>query len=124
MSLLLLMALSTLSVDSRIDSVIAYPDQAMVIRKASVTISGAEQLAFPSLPGILDDNSVRIRASGLKIGEVQTKPGYIAEPTGKVKTLEDSLEGLNELDKAFSDEQDMLKAKETFLVPSSSGRLR
>ncbi len=121
MSLLLLMALSTLSVDSRIDSVIAYPDQAMVIRKASATVSGSQQLAFPSLPGMLDDNSVRIRAAGLKIGEVQVKPGYIAEPTGKVKTLEDSLERLNALDKALSDEQDMLKAKEAFLVSIKLG---
>lgn len=121
MSLFLLVALTAVNVDSRIDSVIVYPDQAMVIRKASVTVSGAEELAFPSLPGMLDDNSIRIRADGLKIGEVQTRPGYAAEPTPEVKTIEDSLEQLNSLDKAFSDEQDMLKAKETFLVSIKLG---
>jgi uncharacterized protein (TIGR02231 family) len=87
----------------------------MVIRKASATITGSQQLVFSGLPGMLDDNSVRVRAAGLSIGEVQVKPGYIAEPTGKVKTLEDSLERLNAQDRLLRDEQDVLKAKETFL---------
>ena len=115
MSLLLLFALATTSVESRIDSVIAYPDQAMVIRKALVPVAGSEQLVFSGLTGLLDDNSIRIRAAGFKIGEVQVKPGYSAQPTGRVKTLADSLDALSAKDRVFTDEQDVLKAKETFL---------
>ena len=77
---LILTALLALNVESTIDSVVVYTDQAMVVRKAIVTVSGSGQLEFADLPGILDDNSVRIRAEGLKIGEVQVKPGYLAEP--------------------------------------------
>jgi uncharacterized protein (TIGR02231 family) len=115
MSFLLLFALATTSVESRIDSVIAYPDQAMVIRKALALATGSQQLVFSGLTGLLDDNSIRIRAAGLKIGEVQVKPGYSAQPTGRVKTLADSLDALSARDRAFTEEQDVLKAKEAFL---------
>jgi len=115
MSMLLLLAVSLTSTDSRIDSVIAYPDQALVIRKAQVALAGSQQVAFSALTGMLDDNSVRVKAPGLKLGEIQVKPGYSAQPTGRVKTLMDSLESLNVRDRVFIDEQDVLKAKEAFL---------
>jgi uncharacterized protein (TIGR02231 family) len=112
---LILTALLALNVESTIDSVVVYTDQAMVVRKAVATVSGSGQLVFPDLPGILDDNSVRIRAAGLKIGEVQVKPGYLAEPTPEVKRLDDSLARLNRQSRSYTDEQGVLKAKETFL---------
>ena len=112
---LILTALLALNVESAIDSVVVYPDQAMVIRVAQPQVSGSEQLVFPDLPGILDDNSVRIRAPGLKIGEVQVKPGYTAEPTPRVQQLEDSLKKLGRLDRQYTDEKTMLAAKQAFL---------
>jgi uncharacterized protein (TIGR02231 family) len=115
MNSLLIVVLLTLNVESRIDSVIAYPDQAIVIRKATVNLAGTEQLAFGDLTGTLDDNTVRIKAEGLRIGEVQVRPGYLAKPTGRVKLLEDSLERLRTQDRTYADEQEVLKAKETFL---------
>jgi uncharacterized protein (TIGR02231 family) len=115
MSVLLLSALLTLNAESRIDSVIVYVDQAQIVRKAMVTVSGSGQIMFNGLTGMLDDNSIRIRAPGLHIGEVKVMPGYSAEPTGKVKQLQDSLDGLNDRDKALANEQDVLKARETFL---------
>jgi uncharacterized protein (TIGR02231 family) len=112
---LILTALLALNVESTIDSVVVYTDQAMVIRKASASVSGSGQLVFPDLPGILDDNSVRIRASGLEIGEVQVKPGYTAEPIPRVRQLEDSLKKLNRQDRLYADETRVLAAKDSFL---------
>ena len=115
MTSILLLAVVSLSVESRVDSVIVYPDQALVVRKALVTVSGSNQLAFEGLTGMLDDNSVRIRAPGLMMGEVQVKPGYTAQPTGPVKLLEDSLDKLKRQDRVLSDEQDVLKSEDSFL---------
>jgi len=112
---LLLAALMALNVESTIDSVVVYPDQAMVVRTARPQVSGSDQLVFPDLPGILDDNSVRIRAPGLKIGEVQVKPGYTAEPTPRVKQLEDSVKKLGRLTRQYADEESVLEAKRVFL---------
>lgn len=115
MSGLILIALMALTAESRIDSVIVYTDQVEVIRRASVAISGSEQIRFPELTGMLDDNSIRIRAPGLHIGEVRVIPGYTAQPTGRVKTLQDSLDRLTEQDKLMSNEQEVGKAREAFL---------
>jgi uncharacterized protein (TIGR02231 family) len=112
---LLLAALMALNVESTIDSVVVYPDQAMVVRTARLQVSGSDQLVFPDLPGILDDNSVRIRAPGLKIGEVQVKPGYTAEPTPRVKQLQDSVKKLGRLARQYADEGKVLEAKLVFL---------
>ena len=112
---LLLAALMALNVESTIDSVVVYPDQAMVVRTARPQVSGSDQLIFPNLPGILDDNSVRIRAPGLKIGEVQVKPGYTAEPTPRVKQLQDSVKKLGRLTRQYADEESVLEAKRAFL---------
>jgi uncharacterized protein (TIGR02231 family) len=112
---LILSALLALNVESTIDSVVVYPDQAMVVRRATANISGSGQFVFPDLPGILDDNSVRIRATGLKIGEVQVKPGYSAEPTPRMKQLEDSLKKLDRQARVYTNEKAMLAAKMEFL---------
>ena len=61
MSVILLL-LQALSVSSRVDSVVVYPHQVLVVRNATVTVAGPGELVFPGLPGALDDNSVRVRA--------------------------------------------------------------
>jgi hypothetical protein len=105
MHAIILAALVAVNVSSHIDSVVVYPDQAMVVRKATAGVSGSTQLVFAELPGILDDNSVRIRVPGLKLGEVQVKPSYIAEPTPRVKLLEDSLKRLDRRAKVLANEK-------------------
>jgi len=115
MHTMILVVLTAISLNSNIDSVVVYPDQEMVIRRASVEVGGSTQLSFPDLPGILDDNSVRIRAPGLKLGEVQVKPGYLSEPTPRVKLLADSLARVDRRAKVMANEKAMLQAKMEFL---------
>lgn len=102
-------------VPSKVDTVFVYPTQVVVVRSATVTFSGTEELVFSRLPGGIDDNTVRVRAMGLRIGEVQVKRGYIAEPTPEVKRLEQKVRLLEDSLKAIEDEIAVLKAKEEFL---------
>ncbi len=111
----LLAILMGITVASKIDTVIIYPNQVIVIRTATVNINGTEELVFPELPGALDDNSVRLRAPGLKIGEVQVKRGYLAEPTPEVKRLEQKVQRLQDSVQLLEDEKNVLRAKEEFL---------
>ncbi|MBM3322548.1 mucoidy inhibitor MuiA family protein, partial [candidate division WOR-3 bacterium] len=111
----LLLAVQAVTVSSQIDSVMVYPYQVLVVRSATVTVPGSGELAFPGLPGGLDDNSVRIRARGLRIGEVQVRRGYLAEPTPEVRRLEARLKELEDQLKGLDDEAAVLKAKEDFL---------
>src|SRR5512137_2681241 len=114
MSVILLL-LQALSVSSQVDSVVDYPLQVLVGRTASVTVAGAGELVFPGLPGALDDNSVRIKAPGIRVGEVQVRRGYLAEPTPEVKRLQARLQELEDQLKGLDDEGAVLKAKEEFL---------
>jgi uncharacterized protein (TIGR02231 family) len=111
----LLMALQALTVSSQADSVVVYPYQVLVVRAASVSVSGSGALSFPGLPGALEDNSVRIKAPGIRVGEVQVAPGYAAEPTPEVKRLQQRLEELQDQLQGLADEAAVLKAKEDFL---------
>jgi len=111
----ILLALQAMTVSSQADSVVVYPNQVLVVRTASASVSGSGELSFPGLPGALDDNSVRIKAPGIRVGEVQVKRGYMAEPTPEVKRLQERLEGLQDQSKGLEDEGAVLKAKEDFL---------
>ncbi|MDH5186482.1 MAG: mucoidy inhibitor MuiA family protein [candidate division WOR-3 bacterium] len=113
--LVLLSALGGLTVESKIDSVIIYPNQALVVRKATVNLTGSTQLNFKDLPGMLDDNTVRIKAEGLKIGEVQIKRGYIEKPSPRVKELEEKIKDVESDIRDLDNEKEVLKSKETFL---------
>jgi uncharacterized protein (TIGR02231 family) len=114
MSVILLL-LQALSVSSRVDSVVVYPHQVLVVRTASATVTGSGELSFSGLPGALDDNSVRIKAPGIRVGEVQVRRGYLAEPTPEVKRLQDRVQELEDQAKGLGDEAAVLKAKEEFL---------
>jgi uncharacterized protein (TIGR02231 family) len=111
----LLLSLVGLVADSKVDSVVVYPSQVLVVRTATVSVSGPGELSFPGLPGGLDDNTIRVKASGLRIGEVQVEQGYLAEPTPAVKALKQKVENLEDALKRLNDEADVLKAKEEFL---------
>src|SRR5512137_314596 len=110
-----LFIIQALTVSSQVDSVVVYPHQVLVVRSASVSVSGSGELVFPGLPGALDDNSVRIKAPGIRVGEVQVRRGYLAEPTPEVKRLQARLQELEDQLKGLDDEGAVLKAKEEFL---------
>lgn len=112
---LLIALFAAITTTSNIDTVIVYPNQVVILRSAAVTITTADELIFPGLPGGLIDNSIRVRAPGLKIGEVQVKKGYLAEPTPEVKRLEQKVRALEDSLKSLEDETSVLKAKEEFL---------
>jgi len=103
------------NINSKIDSVIVYSDRAVVIRKADVTLSSSEILKFPDLSGMFDDNTVRIKAQGIKIGEVQIERSYMDKPMGKVKELKDSIKYYEDKMRSYDNELKVLEAKETFL---------
>ncbi len=111
----LLLALVSLTVNSKVDSVVVYPNQVTVVRTAKATVSGSGELVFPGLPGALMDNTVRIKAPGMRIGEVQVRHGYLDEPTPAVRKLKDRVEDLEDDLRGLRDEQEVLKAKEEFL---------
>lgn len=53
--MLLFLFLCSLTVDSKIDSVVIYSDRVMVSRIASIYLEWATDLVFADLPGVLDD---------------------------------------------------------------------
>jgi uncharacterized protein (TIGR02231 family) len=110
-----LFIIGALTASSQVDSVVVYPHQVLVVRNASVTVTGSGELVFPNLPGALDDNSVRIKAPGIRVGEVQVRRGYLAEPTPEVKRLLARMQELEDQFKGLDDEGAVLKAKEEFL---------
>jgi len=113
--------LSVIAVNSRVDSVVLYSDRVMVSRIADVSLDHSTELSFDDLPGALDDISVRIKAEGLRVGEVQVKKGYIDKPHPIVKRLEDSLKVLQISTRQFADEISVLHEKEKFLQSIAVG---
>jgi uncharacterized protein (TIGR02231 family) len=112
---IVLLLLQAMTASSQVDSVVVYPHQVLVVRTSSVAVAGPGELVFPGLPGALDDNSVRIKAPGIRVGEVQVRRGYLAEPTPEVKRLQVRMQELEDQFKGLDDEGAVLKAKEEFL---------
>lgn len=115
MFILLLAILATTNIESKIDSVIIFSDRAVIVRKAEVTLTGSDNLLFPDLSGMIDDNTVRIKAEGIKIGEVQIRRGYMEKPMGRAKVLKDSIKYWEDKSRNFDNELKVLESKETFL---------
>ncbi len=120
LALFLLLGIN-ITVDSKIDSVIIYGDRVMVSRIANVYLDKSVDLVFADLPGSLDDQSIRIKSSGLGVGEVQIQRGYTAQPHPRIRELEDKIKSLEQKDRAFSDEILVIKEKEKFLQTISVG---
>jgi len=112
---MLLLVLLSLSASAKVDSVIVYPNHVVVVCGALVDATGPGELVFPGLPGGLEDNTVRVSAPGMQIGEVQVKRGYLAEPTPDVQRLSDKLRQFEDELRALDDEAAVLKAKDAFL---------
>ncbi|UCG91353.1 MAG: DUF4139 domain-containing protein [candidate division WOR-3 bacterium] len=116
-----LLCIVTLEVNSKIDSVVIYSDRVMVTRIISVYLDKTTDIIFTNLPGAIDDASVRVKAGGLKIGEVQIKKGYLKEPHPKVKELQEDIKLLEIEDRALLDEIMVLNDKEKFLQTIAVG---
>ncbi|MCS7249889.1 MAG: mucoidy inhibitor MuiA family protein [candidate division WOR-3 bacterium] len=111
-----LFVLIFLNLNSQVDSVIIYPDYAIVFRKAKVFLEKREKLTFKNLSWFLEDNSVRIRSENLKIGEVFIKKTYLEEPPLRVKELEKKIKEFEKKIQAFENEKLIIKSKEEFLL--------
>lgn len=105
--LCLVLTLLTTQVESRVDSVVVYQKQVVVVRSAQATVNGPGELVFKGLPGGLDDNSVRIKAPGLRIGEVQVAKGYVDVPTPGVDRLRERVESLERELRELANESDV-----------------
>src|SRR4030042_1041100 len=119
--MLIILFLYSLNVTTRIDSVIIYPDRALVSRTASVYLDKSVDLVFADLPGLLDDHTVKIKSPGLKVGEVQVMKGYTKEPHPRVKELQAKIKELELKDRRLNDENNVLKEKEKFLIAIATG---
>lgn len=107
--------LFSLPLNSFVDSVILYPNYAVVFRKAKVFLEKREILTFRPLSGLLEDNSVRIKSENLKIGEVFIKKTYLEEPPLRVKELERKIKELEDKIKGWENEKLVIKSEEEFL---------
>ncbi len=110
-----------IEVNSKVDSVVIYRDRVLVSRVAYVNLEKSTELVFAHLPGIIEDQSVRIKAKDLIIGEIQVKRGYEKEPHPKVKDFEAKIKNLEIEDRGLSDELTVMKETEKFLGSIAAG---
>jgi len=108
-------------VNSKVDSVVVYPDRVLVSRVAYVNLQDETKLVFSNLPGGLDDQSVRVKAQGVTIGEIQILRGYAKEPHPRVKELEAKIKALEIEDRTLTDETAVMQSKEKLLSSISVG---
>lgn len=101
---------------SRIDGVTVYSDRVMVRRSIQVNLKGSVEIVVPDLPGALDDNTVRTKAKGLRVGEVMVKTGYHEEKHPDVARLDTKIEKFAIEDRTLADEILVLQDKEKFLT--------
>ncbi len=107
--------LFSFTLNSQIDSIIIYPEYAVVFRKTKVFLEKKETLSFKNLSWFLDNNSVRIKSENLKIGEVLIKKGYLEEPPLRVRELERKIKELDGKIKNWENEKLVIKSQEEFL---------
>lgn len=108
--------LISLTLNSEVDSVIIYPNYAVIFRKARVFLEKREILTFKNLSGLLDDNSIRIKSDNLKIGEVIVRQTYLEDPHPRVKELEKRIREIENKIKNWENEKLIIKSKEEFLL--------
>ncbi|MEO0225892.1 MAG: mucoidy inhibitor MuiA family protein, partial [candidate division WOR-3 bacterium] len=104
-----------IEVNSKVDSVVVYSDRVLVTRIAEISIEKGTNIVFTDLPGAIDDQSVRVKAKDLTIGEIQIKTGYVLKPIPRVKELQDKIKTLEIEDRSLNDELAVLSDKEKFL---------
>ncbi len=104
-----------LEIFPKIDTVVVYPERVQVTKTCEVNLSESTDIVLVNLPGSLDDESVRIKAKGLKVGEVQVKLGYTKELAPKVKNIEDRIKEISIEDRTLADETVVLQEKAKYL---------
>lgn len=105
-----------IQVNSKVDSVIVYTDRVCVTRIAEASVDKDTNIIFTDLPGAIDDQSVRVKAKDLTIGELQIRTGYALQPIPRVKELQDKIKALEIDDRNLNDELTVLSDKEKFLL--------
>jgi len=86
---------------SKISEVVVYPDSALITRVASVELkTGDYQVIFPDIIPEIDENSLRVSASGdakVKLFSVELKKEYLEEvPSEKIKQLKNEIQKLED----------------------------
>ncbi len=111
--------MATYKVKSKIDTVIIYQDRVLVKRIIDIPLKQSGDIVISDLPGSLDDQSVRTKATGLKVGEVQVKRGYTRELRPDVQSLEKKIKGIMIEDRSLADEILVHQDKQKFLATIS-----
>lgn len=107
--------MSVMEVEPKIDTVIVYPDRVQIIKVCEIELNEPSDIVIPNLPGALEDESVRVKAKNIRVGEVQVKPGYKKELSERVKELENKLKKLEIEDRVLIDESAVLQEKAKYL---------
>lgn len=103
-------ATTTISADSKIRAVTVYPDRAQVTRVAPLTVTpGTYMVRFDRLPIDLQADSLRVRGEGTakaRIDGFELRTVYLGNsPDKEVAALEARLVGLDDRDRALTDER-------------------
>ena len=112
--------LQAVSVDSKIDQVVVYPDRARLTRVGRVAVStDTTQLVFPDLPLSMLMDSVRVSGAGtarVRIIGVDVRKRFFEEtPAIRAKELEAALEALQDENRVLEDRNQMLDGRMTYL---------
>ncbi len=105
---------------SKITEVIVYPDSALIMRVTTLRLrTGDYQIIFPDIIPEVDENSLRVSASGKAVAKLfgaQLKREYLQEvPTEKIKQLEEEIQRFKDEVKALQNLKDLLLEEKNFL---------
>lgn len=103
-------------VASQITAVTVYADRARVIRTGTVNLpAGTVRLAFPKLPGWIDEGSVRLGIAPASAGElvdVQVLKTYLTRPDDEeLRKAQDAVQEIADQNAALDDERNALDAE-------------
>jgi uncharacterized protein (TIGR02231 family) len=107
-------------VDSRITAVTVYQDRAVVIRTATVQLTGGTtELVFANLPQALNEQSLQVSGRGsaaATILDVSARQTYVDyTPDARVKELEDQLRALAKQMRGIDDKHNLLNMQSATL---------
>jgi uncharacterized protein (TIGR02231 family) len=104
------------TVGSKITDVTLYADRARVTRTANLTLgSGVTHLAFPKLPGWIDEGSLRVSlapATAAELLDVQVEKTFLARPDDEeIRKAEAAVTDISDRLAALDDETAVLEAQ-------------
>ena len=106
--------------DAKITAVTVYQDRALVTRSVSLELEpGSYEVVFGHLPGTILNDSLRSSGKGTAIARLlglDTKRVFLEKtPQGRVRQLEEKLQGLKDEDGAIIDKIEAVKSQREFL---------